>query len=259
METKYKIHIGYIFAILLAVIVYLSVKDFSSNPELVDYISFASTVASLILALLAIIYSFVSNNALSKNIGIINEATTNLKENSDSLDRVSKVIIHEIPNAIKEMDQKLDSTQNLVNNLGLNDENDKISPHKNSTSKLTMVQKFIDVSSLTGLFLIYAVFLANYKSLPLNIEEIAVEIGQSNDEYVWGYFVASSSAGLFDFNAKDKVCNIKTIHSEIKKDDLIEKISLRGKEIERKIKADNPDSSYSWKNKFEAIEKYFED
>ena len=71
METKYKIHVFYILSILIAIIIILITVRWSEVPKLVDYITFALTVTSLALALLAIIYSMYSNTTLSETVSSI--------------------------------------------------------------------------------------------------------------------------------------------------------------------------------------------
>jgi hypothetical protein len=61
MEEKYKIHIGYIFSILLAAIIILVTVKWGEIPRLVELIAFALTLTSLVLALIAIAYAVYSN------------------------------------------------------------------------------------------------------------------------------------------------------------------------------------------------------
>lgn len=63
---KAKIHFWYIIAILVAIIIFLIVNNFGNNIELVGYVSFAATIASIFLAVISIIYAFYSNSQLSQ-------------------------------------------------------------------------------------------------------------------------------------------------------------------------------------------------
>ena len=63
-----KIHFGYIFSILIAIIVCLVTVKWSDIPSLASYFNFALGVASLVLAVLAIVYAFLANNSFNLTV-----------------------------------------------------------------------------------------------------------------------------------------------------------------------------------------------
>ena len=75
MNKDYKIHSFYILLILVSIIIGLVSVNWSQVPKLVEYITFALTVSSLILAILAIVYSVYSNSSISELMGEISIAT----------------------------------------------------------------------------------------------------------------------------------------------------------------------------------------
>ena len=68
---KHKAHFLYIVGILLAIIIILVTYKFGDNDKLIDYLKFGLTITSLFLALIAIIYSFISNSTISNNLSTI--------------------------------------------------------------------------------------------------------------------------------------------------------------------------------------------
>lgn len=64
-DEKGKVHIYYISGLLIFIIIelitYVCVNN-NNTDQIVDYISFASTISSLFLSVVAIIYAIVSNN-----------------------------------------------------------------------------------------------------------------------------------------------------------------------------------------------------
>ena len=75
METEYKIHTGYVFFILIAIIIGLVTVKWSEIPKLVDYLTFALTATSLALAVLAIVYAMYSNTSFSQTISTLDFAS----------------------------------------------------------------------------------------------------------------------------------------------------------------------------------------
>lgn len=85
-----RLHLGYICGICIFLIVelttYICIQS-DHSAEIVSYISFASTLLSLILSVVAIIYAIVSNNKGEVQYGKIDNASSKI---TDSLSEFSK-------------------------------------------------------------------------------------------------------------------------------------------------------------------------
>ena len=85
-----RLHLGYICGICIFLIVelatYICIQS-DHSVEIVSYISFASTLSSLILSVVAIIYAIVSNNKGEVQYGKIDTASSKI---TDSLSEFSK-------------------------------------------------------------------------------------------------------------------------------------------------------------------------
>lgn len=84
-----KYNFGYITVILLVALLAVITYKFTPQPRFTEYLSNAATLASLLLALVAIIYSFISSEGVSKNLGQITSVANEVR---DSRDEISKFI-----------------------------------------------------------------------------------------------------------------------------------------------------------------------
>lgn len=131
MDSKIiKIHFVYIIFILVSIIVVLSTKNFGNNKELVNYISFAGTIASILLAIVSIIYAFYSNNQLSQTLGKLDNTSQSLNDSSQKVKDISEQLssevqkltntIDSIPNSIESMKEKVIETNSLIQSSLIN-------------------------------------------------------------------------------------------------------------------------------------------
>jgi hypothetical protein len=100
MELHYK----YWLAILSGILIILISVKFGNNPTLVDYIAFAATLAGLLLSVIAIFYSFVTNNSSSSNLSELSGVSKAIAEVSGEL----KASAREISLRLTEMPQHFD-------------------------------------------------------------------------------------------------------------------------------------------------------
>jgi hypothetical protein len=113
MNDKAKIHVGYIISILVAIIITLLTVKWSEIPGLADYLTFALTVSSLCLAILAIIYSIYSNSSFTGNISSLEISSRSLLETSSDLSSVTEELndrIQGIPDIMKTVGDKVEKT-----------------------------------------------------------------------------------------------------------------------------------------------------
>ena len=115
--------------ILIQFIVQVGALIFSNDNNVLNYISFAGTIVSIILAAIAIVYSFVQtisqqntssniSNQVEKLMSIVNEIDTNKKLLGDSLEH------------LKSVSQKIDLT--IEHQSHINSQVEKISKNLNN-------------------------------------------------------------------------------------------------------------------------------
>lgn len=115
MEKKIKVYWLVIILIAIAAI-YLFVYKTESNDDLVKSFGFAGTVVSILLGIIAIFYSFITNSQSAANLG-------KLKDAADKVEGAAKVI-KDVSTVINE---KIDGIRSLIE-FGTKNEGDQVFP-----------------------------------------------------------------------------------------------------------------------------------
>lgn len=84
-EEKIKIHFFYIVVILIMIITLVITDRWTGQGNFTEYLSNAATMTSLVLGLVAIFYSFISNDGLSKGLGNIISAADTISSSKEKL------------------------------------------------------------------------------------------------------------------------------------------------------------------------------
>lgn len=91
MEKNIKVYwLVLIVVVIISVFVFIETSNDSSN--LVQYFSFAGSITSLVLGLVAIFYSIISNQEATSNFGKLKEAVTKIEEGANTIKQVSETI-----------------------------------------------------------------------------------------------------------------------------------------------------------------------
>src|SRR5690606_8952706 len=112
MKDTYKIHTSYIIVILVAIIILLITVKWAAVPELVGYINFAATLASLLLAVVAILYAMYSNSSIAQNIGELDRAATDIRTAAIGIESTNAELhrrVNEIPPQIEHVNKSMDA------------------------------------------------------------------------------------------------------------------------------------------------------
>ena len=80
-----KIHFGYIISILVVIIIFLFTNDFKDNESIATTINFAVGLVSVVLAVVAIVYSFIANGSFAGTVSKIDAASSSIKKETESL------------------------------------------------------------------------------------------------------------------------------------------------------------------------------
>ena len=235
-----KLHRNYIVGFLsFAVITIISAKYGGPNNNIFDYLSFGSTITSLVLSVLAIFVTVQSSSDLYKQFTRIDNATETIttisKQLDGTLDKITDVeknltltsntITNQIDSIISRVDEKLKERMQetehklseQINSLNISTVSGK---EQNSEEALDFVSKlktyYLNSISATGALAIYACIL----SKDYNKEFILPDLLKGNELYAYGFLVSTISSGLL--NAKIEA-TIKTIPESNKNDFNLEK------------------------------------
>jgi len=242
------------------IIIILSTIKFTSNTDLIKYISFASTIASLLLALLAIVYAYLSNSTFSKNVNLINEVSNELKSNSRNLSNISDSIgeeIKKLPLTIQGVDKKVDKIPELIKELSKGEPFIMDEKRKDIENKETCtISDFLDNSSFNGLYALYAINIVYEKKIAFNLGDLYRSLGRLSIDYEWGFLVATGAMGIIDFKTSKNIWTIAYVCDEINKN-IKTKLFDKGKKIQNDLA--KLDIEYNFEDDIKNIEDYFND
>lgn len=190
----------------------------SSHAEILSFVSFAATLSSLILSIVAIIFTIVSgkngeaqyqkldkvSEEVKQSLNKFSEKTSTIDE---SIDRFQS-IAQNLSDQVHEVYDKLTGLETPINQM-----KDQLLPHSLIDVKETKkkeiekgsfsekVSDFIRGGSLSGNFALLACVLSKDKGRPFMLKEIVEN--ESDEAYKLGYIIASSAMGVIDAKVLD--------------------------------------------------------
>lgn len=256
-----RIHRNYIVGFLTLGVISLLTALYGgdSKSNIFTYISFASTITSFVLSILAIFVTMQSNSGLENQISkmeshsklmkklsiklnkTLTQVTTvneNIEKSTRKLSEVSNDIIPQVQETLNHHEDIIKEKLDVFNSLN------KVSKEKNKekSSDISLESHFLGRLSLNGLAAIYACCFSNEKHKEFNLYELF----QSNSPYCYGIIVASSCAKLLYYQGTGEQIMCETCN--FKEEDVYNMIKKR---IERK------DSKESILNMINKIRNYF--
>jgi len=84
---RLRIHFFYCVSILTLVLILTATDRWSEKSNFTVYLTNAATMTSLVLALVAIFYSFIANNGLSQSLGNISMVSQDVRESKDQISK----------------------------------------------------------------------------------------------------------------------------------------------------------------------------
>lgn len=162
-----KVHRNYIAGFLgFAVIMLLTAQYGGPQNAIFTYLSFASTITSLVLSILAIFVTVQSSTDIYKQFGTINKVSNqidgtlkNLVDAESKLEKTSSVISSQMSSIVDEIEKRLDvRMQKTEDTLSERIQNQNITiqdTHNNVTGNLD-TKTFLERIPYSGLLAIYA-------------------------------------------------------------------------------------------------------
>lgn len=251
-NERLRLHFVYMFVIFTLAFAFLMSDRWTDKQNFTEYLTNIGTFVSLVLGIVAIFYSFISNSTLSQNIGNISKTS---EEVTAARVEIGKVLDHAVQlqavstdnmNSLHDASRSVGEKVGILNDTlfqvaektealhlsikSIPDRFDKLETRLTETTKsadkpdklsvgpvaprFTSVQvdDFINYSSVNGRLLVYACMLANSEDKELSINSISSIIGGSVD-YIYGYFVAMNAFDIVDKRElPDKDKTFKIIH-----------------------------------------------
>jgi len=200
-----RIHFGYVVSFLLLIIICLVTVKWGAIEELTNYITFALTITSLVLALLAIVYSFFSNSSMTRNISNLDSASKKISSNSELLnsaaDKLEKTI-GDIPVTLKNIESKTEITHKAFEEFTKKEISiPKISAKdKKRIDDKSLGEMVVKNGSISSWGMLLALKLAHEKNKSFNLEHFAETVDLSSEPYLRGFLVGISALGLYQYD-----------------------------------------------------------
>jgi hypothetical protein len=221
--------------LVLVVIVILAVK-WSSITDLAATLNFALGLASLLLAIVAIVYGFISNNALSGVVGKIETAATGINDTARNLPaRLTGIEkntseMREMLAASQAQPQQQSSPQTqlspaLAQPLPQQAQSDLNRPRIDCAEEIRqfmeqVIDTFLRTSSWNGLKIMHVCRTCLEKKIPFDLKEICSLDNSMSYDYAFGYLIASVSASFVVITTPDNI----TFHITMMPDSVVAKI-----------------------------------
>lgn len=220
-----KVHVYYISGlcvlIILELVTYICVNN-DNATDIVSYISFASTLSSLLLSVVAIIYAIVSNNKGDAQYQKIDRASDRISMSVDRFSSISESLSGNINSILTKLDEiKVISneTKNAITNVGT--QQTKIDATTSNLDVTKLVKGYIVGGSLSGNLSLLACVYSNEQHMPFNLTFLF----GNNALYCYGYIVASSALGIISTRINDDVVIVDSYLPMIK-EMLLEQIEV---------------------------------
>ena len=247
-----KIHRNYIAGFLgFAIIMLLTAQYGGPNNAIFEYLSFGSTITSLVLSILAIFVTVQSSSDLYKQFTRIDNATDTIKNVSTQIDgtletlkktesdlqNTSRGISNQLDNIIEQIDERLqkrikETEWNISRQLEASinkssDANIKQSVQSNTESLENFKTGFKNLTSASGLLALYACALSYEKTKMFELTDLF----KGNEAYTFGYVISALSSGIIMFTNDSTNNQISCTFSIFSSTELYEVIKERLKQF----------------------------
>ena len=250
-----KIHRNYITCFLgFAIIMLLTAKFGGPGNAIFTYLSFGSTITSLVLSVLAIFVTVQSSSDLYKQFTRIDNATDTIKNVSNQIDttlskltetelnltNTSNTITTQIDEIVMRIDERMKERMketehtlleqiNMLNNQFTHEESptDEAVTNQAITGFINNLKNyFLNSCSPDGLLAVYACYLSKKNDK----EFVITDMFKGNEQYTYGFLVSSHSNGIITTQI-DNSLKVKCINTIFN----IEELSTNLKKIANKL------------------------
>ena len=228
------LHLKYWIFILILLIVGLFSYFYSGDDNLTSMIAFATTIASIILSVLAIFMTLLSNNSiggmlhkvrdlhdtvlsipnsLDVSISDLRETTSGLLAVNSEVNKAISTLGNRLEDLEKHLAQNEIKMDNILNSLSTDISGNSHS-YENPTEK--QIDQYLNTLSLNGIYLLFGIYKYQEKSRNFLIRYIF-------KKYIWGgTFIFTGYSGSLNLNQYCKIRYCGRIQQyEYKKHDLI--------------------------------------
>lgn len=210
---------GFLIVIVVELVSYICVSN-DNAANLINYISFASTLSSLLLSIVAIIYAIVSNNKGENQYAKIDSASDRISKSVDLFSKTSDNLTNDINTILSKLDD-LKKNVNRTNDFLLNS-NTSSSENSIETQKKdgkivvnSLIDGYINSGSFTGNLALLACVYSYETKIPVLTKNFIFD-GYDSSNYVFGYIIASSALGVIKVINNEPEISVTACSPQIK-------------------------------------------
>lgn len=219
---------NYVF--IASVVLVLGIAIFSyvfyGNRNVLDFISLASALISIILAIVTIVYSFYSNSRSSGQIDILNKAAQDVQNATRSYSKSAESLQENIRQILGTLSEVKDLSKRtnyaIVAGLGLKGVDSAIdgskTGHEANDTIDELVTNFVNAGSYIGNLGLLACIYSHKDKKPLNLLEFG-SIAEYSDNflnnYICGYIIASSALGVVQAQVDNELIRITDVYENL--------------------------------------------
>jgi uncharacterized protein YoxC len=193
-------------SVLLGIIIALVSVNWGDKADLVQHITFASTLTSLFLALIAIIYAFFVNFSFSDSLGSIRKVSEEMSKTTNALTDASQELrsqIESIPALVSDVRSSITENTSVVKELS-----QKMGSPKTETETPSIlveaedIKVFLSKISRAGLIALFACAKSHSTEKPFDMKDIFAR-PESYTEYTYGFLSAVDGTDILDIDIVD--------------------------------------------------------
>ena len=248
--------------IILEFIVYVVLNN-EEKDNIIDTISFGATLASLILSIVAIIFTIVQGRNGETQLGQITQATEELKTTASTLGGF-KDVADDIDNKIEIINQTINEKISQINDVlkEVRDKTTEVREHQklvqnqtaeSPTAKINSrfsIENYLNGGSYTGALAILACCYASQKHKNIDFNDIYDAFVTPSIDYIFGYLISSYATGIIAFDGTfPQISNVAVAED-------VEKACLN--KIKAFIQTVPPESQNDFFNRLDVLTSYFE-
>lgn len=225
-DAEKKLHLVntlYISGILVFILIELVTAICMGNThhaDILSFVSFASTISSLILSVIAIIFTIVSSkrgedqyrkidsasDEVTKALRQFSNKTSDIDESVGRFSAISEDLTDNMNAILAQLKELQNKTDILVNSQTAGQANVEGAIRQKGVDGKELVQRFISVGSFSGNLALYACILANEKKVSFPIRSIT----NTDDDatYKFGYLIAAGALGIIEGQVSPSECSI---------------------------------------------------
>ena len=232
-KDNLRIHFIYVVTGLILTVIFLLAADLSQVSALADKFEFALGLASLILAVVAIIYAFFSNSSLTGVISSVSALLSRTEQATGDLASLTQKLEGKMSMNLEALERVETGTKDIKDNIKALSTKSASQLRNNQPDQDVGdddVRRFMDGCSIAALVLCYYLYVCQEKRMTLDLGRFSQIHDLLDISYSHGFIVATFCAGFIQYeNESTRFFNIDINDSigEQAKDKFIERVRER--------------------------------